>query len=472
MRTLDTDICVIGAGSAGLSVAAGAVQLGARVTLIEAGKMGGDCLNTGCVPSKSLIAAGQVAATMRRAGAFGIDPVEPVVHFDRVHDHVHGVIAAIAPHDSVERFTRLGCEVIIARARFIDARTVEAGDARVRAKRFVIATGSRAALPQIPGLAETPHFTNETVFENRVRPEHLVIIGAGPIGCELAQAHRRLGSTVTVLDQAGVLPKDDPELVAVVKARLEAEGVAFRLNVKVTQVARDGEGIAVTIEEGGATTRIAGSHLLVAAGRRPNIDDMGLDKAGVETSKTGIAVDARLRTTNKKIYAIGDVAGGYQFTHLASYHAGVVIRNALFRLPAKVSYAALPWVTFTDPELAQVGLTEAQARATGASVEVARFAYKENDRAQAERATEGLIKVVAARGKVLGASIVGAHAGEIIQPWVLAIQNGIKLSRMAALIAPYPTLAEVNKRAAGAFFTPKLFSERTRKLVRFLLRFG
>jgi pyruvate/2-oxoglutarate dehydrogenase complex dihydrolipoamide dehydrogenase (E3) component len=409
---------------------------------------------------------------MRRAGAFGIEPVEPVVHFDRVHDHVHAVIAAIAPHDSVERFTKLGCEVILAHARFIDAGTLEAGDTRVRAKRFVVATGSRPALPPIPGLAETPHLTNETVFENRTRPEHLVVIGAGPIGCELAQAHRRLGSAVTVLDQAGVLPKDDPELAAVVKARLEAEGVAFRLHVKVAQVARDGDGIAATIEADGVATRIAGSHLLVAAGRKPSIEGMALEKAGVATSKTGIVVDARLRTTNKKIYAIGDVAGGHQFTHLASYHAGVVIRNALFRLPARVDYAALPWVTYTDPELAQVGLTEAQARETGARVEVARFTYKENDRAQAERATEGFIKVVAARGRVLGASIVGAHAGEIVQPWVLAIQNRIKLSRMAALIAPYPTLAEVNKRAAGAFFAPKLFSERTRKLVRFLLRFG
>jgi len=472
MRTLDTDICVIGAGSAGLSVAAGAVQLGARVVLIEAGRMGGDCLNTGCVPSKSLIAAAQVAATMRRAGAFGIDPVEPVVRFDRVNDHVQGVIAAIAPHDSVERFTKLGCEVVLARARFVDARTVEAGDARVRAKRFVIATGSRPALPPIPGLDATPHFTNETVFENRVRPDHLIVIGAGPVGCELAQAHRRLGSAVTVLDQAGVLPKDDPELAAVVKARLEAEGVAFRLGIKVAAVARDGAGIAATVEAAGAATRIAGSHLLVATGRKPNVDGLALDAAGIAMGQAGIAVDARMRTTNRKIFAIGDVAGSYQFTHLASYHAGIVIRNALFRLPAKASTAALPWVTYTDPELAQVGLTEARARATGAAVEVARFTYRENDRAQAERATEGFIKVVASRGRVLGASIVGAHAGEILQPWVLAIQNGLKLSRMAAVIAPYPTLAEVNKRAAGAFFAPKLFSERTRKLVRFLLRFG
>jgi len=288
-----------------------------------------------------------------------------------------------------------------------------------------------------------------------------------PAGTEV-----QLGSAVTVLDQATLLPKDDPELAAVVKARLEAEGVALRLHVKVAQVAPDGAGVAVTIEDGGAASRIAGSHLLVAAGRTPNIEDLGLDAGGIATTKAGITVDHRMRTTNKKVYAIGDVAGGYQFTHLANYHAGLVIRNALFRLPTKASTAALPWVTYTDPELAQVGLTEAQARARGAGVTIARFTYRENDRAQAERATEGFIKVVAARGKVLGASIVGLHAGELIQPWVLAIQNGLKLSRMASLIAPYPTFAEVNKRAAGAFFTPKLFSERTRKLVRFLLRFA
>ena len=473
MRTIDTDICVIGAGSGGLSVAAGAVQLGARVVLVEAHRMGGDCLNTGCVPSKALLAAAHRAAAMRSAGRFGIDAVEPVVRFDAVNDHVGGVIAAIAPHDSVERFTRLGCTVIEARARFVGPQEVEAGDARVHARRFVLATGSRAAVPPIPGLADTPFFTNETIFANRVRPAHLIVIGAGPIGCEMAQAHRRLGAAVTVLDQAGLLPKDDPELVAVVRASLEADGVAFRLGVKVARVEREGDGIAVTIEENGVAQRIAGSHLLVAAGRRPNVEDIGLEAAGIATSKAGVVVDARLRTTNRKVYAIGDVAGSYQFTHLANHHAGIVIRNALFRLPAKVETAALPWVTFTDPELAQVGLSEAAARAQDPSVVVSRFTFAENDRAQAERATAGFIKVMSTRrGKVLGASIVGVHAGELIQPWVLAIKAGIKLNAMASMIAPYPTLAEVNKRAAGAFFAPKLFSERTRRLIRFLLKFG
>jgi pyruvate/2-oxoglutarate dehydrogenase complex dihydrolipoamide dehydrogenase (E3) component len=471
METIDTDLCVIGAGSGGLSVAAGAVQMGARVVLIEAHKMGGDCLNTGCVPSKSILASAHLAHAMRNAERFGIARAEPLVRFDAVNDHVKGVIAAIEPHDSVERFTKLGVRVILARARFTDPDTVEAGDARIRAKRFVIATGSRASVPPIPGLASVPHFTNETVFDNRIRPEHLVVIGAGPIGCEMAQAHRRLGARVTMLDKAVVLPKDDPELVAVVQKQLEAEGVRILTGVNIPTVAQTAGGVAVTIEHGGTSETIAGSHLLVAAGRKANVEDLGLELAGVRTSKTGIEVDARLRTSNRRVFAIGDVSGGYQFTHLANYHAGIVIRNALFRLPAKVSYRALPWTTFTDPELAQVGLTEAQARAEGRNVQVARFAFRDIDRARAEHDEEGFAKVITdRRGRILGASIVGPRAGELIHTWVLAISSGLKIGAVATMVAPYPTLGEINKRAAGAWFAPKLFSDRTRRLVRLLLR--
>jgi pyruvate/2-oxoglutarate dehydrogenase complex dihydrolipoamide dehydrogenase (E3) component len=471
METIDTDLCVIGAGSAGLSVAAGAVQMGARVVLIEAHQMGGDCLNTGCVPSKSILAAAHVAQAMRGAARFGIASVEPQVDFAAVNDHVKGVIAAIAPHDSVERFTRLGVRVILARARFTDPDTVEAGDHRIRARRFVVATGSRAATPPIPGLASTPHFTNETVFDSRILPEHLIVIGAGPIGCEMAQAHRRLGARVTMLDKAVLLPKDDPELAAVVRKRLEDEGVRILTGVAVASVAKAANFVAVTIEHGGASETIEGSHLLVAAGRKANIEDLGLELAGVRTGKAGIEVDARLRTSNRKVFAIGDASGGYQFTHLANYHAGIVIRNALFRLPAKVNYRALPWTTFTDPELAQVGLTEAQAREDGRDVQVTRFAFRDIDRAKAERDDEGFAKIVTdKRGRVLGASIVGPSAGELIHTWVLAISSGLKIGAVATMIAPYPTLGEINKRAAGAWYAPKLFSERTRRLVRFLLR--
>ena len=472
-RTQEADLCIVGAGSAGLSVAAGAAQMGARTVLIEAGEMGGDCLNTGCVPSKSLLAAGHAAEVIRTAGRFGIDGHEPAIDFARVHDHVQGVIAAIAPIDSQERFEGLGVTVIRAQASFCAADVIEAGEVRVRARRFVLATGSRPMVPPIPGLAETPYLTNETIFHERAAPTHLIVIGGGPIGCELAQAYRRLGAAVTVLDLGPILPKDDPELSAVVRARLEAEGIALRERVQVRQVAPAGNGVAVTIEANGRREGIEGSDLLVAAGRAPQVEGLNLEVAGVAYDRTGIKVDRRLRTTNKRIYAIGDVTGGPQFTHVGSYHAGIVIRNALFRLPARTDYRALPWVTYTDPELAQVGMTEAQAKEAGHAAQVLRWTFAENDRAQTERRTEGLIKVVLGRrGHVLGASIVGLHAGELILPWGLAISQRLKIGALANAIVPYPTLSEVSKRAAGAYYTPKLFSARTRWLVRLLARLG
>jgi pyruvate/2-oxoglutarate dehydrogenase complex dihydrolipoamide dehydrogenase (E3) component len=451
---ITTDLCVIGAGSAGLAVAAGAVQMGAEVVLIEKGKMGGDCLNYGCVPSKALIAAGRVAQTIRSACRFGINGHEPAVDFPAVHAHVHGVIAAIAPNDSEARFAGLGVKVIRAPARFVGPREVEVAGQRVRARRFVVATGSSPAVPPVPGLAEAPHLTNETIFDLTERPEHLVVLGGGPIGCELAQAQRRLGAKVTVLELFRILPKDDPAAVEVVRRQLVGEGVDLREQVQVTRVGRDGNGVAVTIKQADLEERIVGSHLLVATGRRANVEDLGLEAAGVAYSPKGIAVDARLRTSNKRIYAIGDVVGSYQFTHMASYHAGIVIRNTLFRLPAKVDTRALPWVTYTEPELAQVGLTEAMAKDQGVEVEALTWPFAEND-----------------RGRTRGATIVGEHAGELIQPWVLAITQGLKIGSLAQFIAPYPTLGEASKRAAGSYYTPKLFSERTRKVVRFLLRF-
>ncbi|HOT82079.1 MAG TPA: FAD-dependent oxidoreductase, partial [Candidatus Defluviicoccus seviourii] len=409
VRAISADICVIGAGSAGLSVAAGAAQMGARTVLIEAARMGGDCLNTGCVPSKALLAAAKAAANIRHAGHFGVQAGEPQVDFAAVNRHVHDVIAQIAPHDSVERFTGLGCTVIQARARFVDERTVEAGKQRIRARRFVIATGSRAAVPPIPGLAVIPFPTNENIFENKVLPEHLIVIGGGPIGCEMAQAHRRLGARVSVLDLATILPKDDPDLVAVVRQALHADGITIEEGAKILKLERRDGGVAVEVADGDGEREIVGSHLLVAAGRRPNVEDLGLEAAGVQYGPKGIAVDQRLRTSNRRILAAGDVAGSYQFTHLAGYHAGIVLRNALFRLPAKVDIGALPWVTYTDPELAQVGLTEAQAHAEGRDdVRVLTSTFAENDRARTERATEGLIKVVVSkRGQVLGAGIAG-----------------------------------------------------------------
>lgn len=472
---LKADICIIGAGSAGLSIAAGASQMGAKVVLIEAAKMGGDCLNTGCVPSKSLLAAAKVAKVARASGKFGVTLGEPPVDFKAVHDHVHRVIAGIAPHDSVERFEGLGCTVISSRAKFTGPDTVEAGGKVIQARRFVIATGSRAAVPPIPGLMDVAFFTNESIFENTVLPGHLIVIGAGPIGCEMAQAHRRLGSRVTILDLARMMPKDDQEAVEVVRKRFAAEGIESRENIKIVRIEKHAGGVAVVFTDASGSEQVlAGSHLLIAAGRRPNVEDLGLEAAGVEYSPKGIKVDARLRSSNRRIYAAGDVAGGYQFTHLAGYHAGIIIRNVLFRLPAKAEPAAMPWVTYTDPEVAQVGLTEADARkAHGDVVTVVRAEFAGNDRAQAELETDGFCKVVVGpRGKILGATIVGAHAGELILPWVLAISQGLKIGAMAGVIAPYPTLSEISKRAAGSYYTPSLFSERTKSVVRFLRIFG
>lgn len=470
---LHADVCVIGAGSGGLSVAAGAVQMGASVVLIEKGAMGGDCLNTGCVPSKALIAAAHAAHAVREGKRFGVHASQPDIRFAEVHDHVHGVIGAIAPHDSVERFEGLGVHVIQAAARFIDGETVEAGGETIRARRFVIATGSRAAVPPIPGLAEAGCLTNETIFELTERPDHLIVLGGGPIGIEMAQAFRRLGSRVTLVEKFGILAKDEPEAVEVVRASLLRDGVTLLEGVGVAEVRRIGAEVTVTLDGDSPDGRgITGSHLLVAAGRRPNIENLGLEAAGVAFTAKGITVDARLRSSNTRIFAIGDVAGGPQFTHIAGYHAGIVIRNALFWLPAKVNYAALPWVTYADPELAHAGLTEAEARKAGHHVQVLTWSFDMNDRAQAERETEGLAKIVLGpKGRILGATIVGPRAGELIGAWALAISAKLRIGAVASAVLPYPTLSEISKRAAGSYYTPKLFGPFTRRIVGFVQRF-
>jgi pyruvate/2-oxoglutarate dehydrogenase complex dihydrolipoamide dehydrogenase (E3) component len=470
MSPLTPDLCVIGGGAGGLAVAAGAVQMGASVVLVERGRMGGDCLNAGCVPSKSLLAAAKLAAAGSRGAVFGIHYQPPRIDFVAVMEHVADVVARLAPNDSVERFTRLGVAVLQAEARFLDPRTVSAGGRTIRPRRFVIATGSSPVLPPIPGLAEVPYLTNKTVFANRVCPRHLIVIGGGPIGIELAQAHRRLGAAVTVIDMGPILPKDDPELVALLAEHLAAEGIALKPSAAIAGVERAGAEIIVVLRSG---ERIAGSHLLVAAGRRPDLAPLNLPAAGIATGPAGIIVDRRLRTSNYRAFAIGDAAGGPQFTHVALQHAGVVIRNALFRLPARVDYRALPWVTYTDPELAHVGLGEAAARAAGHEPRILRWPFADNDRAHTERDTEGEMKIVAGqRGHILGATILGSAAGELILPWALAIAQRLKLGAMANLVVPYPTRGDAGKRAAGSFYTPALFAPRTRRLVRLLARFG
>ena len=470
---LQADICVVGAGSAGLTVAAGASQLGAPTILVEGGAMGGDCLNFGCVPSKALLAAAHAARAVADAAAFGVAAGPARVDFARVHDHVRAVIAGIAPVDAEERYAGLGVRVIRAHGRFVAPDLLEAGGQRIRARRFVLATGSTPLVPPIPGLDRVPYLTNETIFDLVERPDHLVVIGGGPIGCELAQAHRLLGARVSIVEAASLLPKDDPELVDIVRRQLLDDGVTLEEGARVTAVEPGPAGVAVRFERDGVAGRVDGSALLVAAGRRARTADLGLEAAGIAYGPRGIEVDAGLRTTNRRVYAIGDAVGAYPFTHVAGYHAGLVIRSALFRLPARVDARAIPWVTYTAPELAHVGLAEVAARRRAGEIRILRWPFAENDRARTERTTRGMIKVVTGRrGRILGASIVGPQAGELIQPWVLAIQQGLGIGAMARLIVPYPTLGEVGKRAAGSYFLPGLFGERSRRLVRFLRRFG
>ncbi len=473
-EALAPDICVIGGGAGGLSVAAAAAVFGVQTVLIERHKMGGDCLNTGCIPSKALLAAARRAEAIRSAGAFGVVVQNIGVNFAKLHDHVHSVIAAVAPTDSVERFTGLGVRVIQSQATFKDRNTVIAGDIEIRARRFVIASGSVPAVPAIPGIDSGPYLTNENIFEVNDRPEHLIIIGAGSVGMEMAQAFRRLGSSVTVLEQASPLAKDDPECAAIVVGRLEREGVVIHRGVNVVGISHAGHTVTATIEAAGAEQTITGSHLLIATGRRPTVDGLGLDAAGIRHSRSGIIVNRKLKTSNRRVYAIGDCAAGQlQFTHAANYHAGLVIKNALFRIPVRVNNNVIPWVTFTEPELAHAGLTEAQARERRIKIRIVRWPYYDNDRAQTERDTHGHIKVITtSKGKIVGATIVGAQAGELIGMWALAIAQGLNIRAFTGLVLPYPTLSELGKRAAIDFFAPRLTSASVRRIIGFMRIFG
>jgi len=457
-------IAVIGAGSGGLSAAVAAAQFGQEVVLFEKGEMGGDCLNYGCVPSKALLAAARQAQALRSGAPLGIAAAEPQVDFAAVRAHVRRAIEAIAPHDSQQRMEGLGITVIRSPARFTGPRRLEAAGQHFTARRIIVATGSRPAVPPIPGLADVPFLTNETLFANDTLPAHLVIIGGGAIGLEMAQAHRRLGSRVTVIEAATPLAQDDPDLAAVVLAQLAAEGVEIIADTAVTHVARSGDGIMVAA---GSRT-ITGSHLLVATGRRPNVEALGLEAAGIAATAKGITVDRGLRTTNRHVYAVGDVAGG-RFTHEAGYQAGIVIRNALFALPAKAT-AAIPHATYTDPELAQVGLTEAQARAIhGHAITVLRTPFAENDRATAEGRRQGLVKIIAGgRGRILGAGIAAPGAGELIQPWVLALERNLRLSHIAGSVLPYPTRGEASRRAAIGYFAGLASNPLLRAVTRFI----
>jgi pyruvate/2-oxoglutarate dehydrogenase complex dihydrolipoamide dehydrogenase (E3) component len=472
MTEVACDICVIGGGPGGLTVAAAAAGFGRHVVLIEQGRMGGDCLNYGCVPSKALIAAARHAHGFRSSASFGIAAVEPEISFSAVMDHVHSAIAAIAPNDSEERFVRLGCRDSRARARFISADTVEAAGHNIRARRFVVAAGSSPAVPPIAGLPDVPYFTTDTIFENRIKPGHLIILGGGPVGLELGQAFRRLGSEVTVLEAAAPLAHADDGLRKVLLEALIREGVEIIAGCRVDAFRRSAGHILATVHTAGVTREISGTHLLLAAGRRPNLEGLGLEAARIGASAGGIDVDHRLKTSNPRIYAIGDVAGA-QFTHAASHQAGLVIRHVLFRLPIRYEASAMPWAVFTDPEFASVGLSEAGAIARGLVPHVLELPFADNDRAVIERRTDGCMKIVLDRkNRVLGAAIVGLNAGELLFPWVHLTRSGERLRTMADAVVPYPTLSEAGKRAGIAGYAGLASNPWVRRIADMMAVFG
>ncbi len=470
-QTLRPDICVIGAGSGGLSVAAGAAQFGLDVVLIERGRMGGDCLNYGCVPSKALIAAAHRAHAAANSTHFGVAAPEQEIDFAAAMGHVHRTIEAIAPNDSVERFTGLGVKVIEEEGSFISPAEVQAGKVTIAARRFVVATGSGPLVPRITGLADTPYLTNETIFDLEKRPEHLVVLGGGPIGLELAQAFCRLGSRVTVAEAFTPLGRDDRELASVVLDRLASEGIDVRAPAKVAAVEHKHGRFALTLDEETGGGQIGGTHLLVAAGRATNVAGLGLDEARIKFSRSGIVVDSALRTTNRRVFAIGDVAGHQQFTHIANYHAGLVLRSIMMRWSHRVSDAAVPWVTYTDPELAWVGPSIEEAEKRHRNIRTQRWPMAENDRAQAEGETEGMVKLVTTKkGRLIAGGIAAAHAGDFIQPLVLAVTQGLNIKALTGMIVPYPTRGEALKRAAYSYYAPLLLKSRLPGIARFLVR--
>jgi pyruvate/2-oxoglutarate dehydrogenase complex dihydrolipoamide dehydrogenase (E3) component len=476
----DFDVVVIGAGAAGLSVASISAGLGLKVALVERGRMGGDCLNSGCVPSKALLAAAHAAAEARNAGRFGLRLPPPEVDWQGVRAHVQGAKARIAPNDSAARYRGMGVEVIEASAHFLGPDAVEAGGRRLDFRRCVVAAGSAAVVPELPGLDGVPWLTNESVFDLEEPPGHLLILGGGPIGLEMAQAHARLGCRVTVLETAPrIAAREDEELVEGLRPSLHADGVEIREGARVVRVEppEDGARGAVAVLEDGS--RVAGTHLLLAVGRAPRLTGLDLPAAGVAVTPRGIATRRDLRSTsNRRVWAVGDIAdpeglGPRAFTHVASQHAGIVARSMLFRLPGtRLDYDALPRVTYTDPELAQVGLTEAEARDAGhQDVSVLRWPLSENDRAIAEGRPEGLVKlVVGKRGRLLGAGVLAPRAGEMAGLYGLMIGRRLPLSALAGMVLPYPTLSEAGKRAAQDFYAPKLLSPATKRLIGWLKR--
>jgi len=472
MAQHEFDIAVIGGGAAGLTVTAGAAQLGARTLLIEKEKeLGGDCLHFGCVPSKTLIKSAQVYHQMRTAAEYGLPRIEPPpVDFRQISARIQSVIGAIQRHDSAERFCRLGAKVAFGTPAFVDAHTVRLNGQTHSAKTWVIATGSSAVVPPIPGLDRTPHITNREIFSLERLPESMIILGAGPIGCEMGQAFNRLGTRVTIVDKAPqVLGKEDPDMAAVLMQVLEAEGVRFHLNVAVASVRDLGRQREVSARTSdGQPLVLTAEVMLFALGRGANVAGLGLGEIGVEFDRQGIKVDNRLRTSRKHIFAAGDVAGGFQFTHAAGYEGGIVVSNAVFHLPRQANYTYLPWCTYTDPPLGSIGLNETMARRAGIETDVWTEEFKDNDRSLAEGERVGKIKMILdKREKPVGVQILGPHAGDLLAEWVAVLNGKVRLSTLAAAVHPYPTIGEINKRVAGNYFAPKIFSEKVKKTLKF-----
>jgi pyruvate/2-oxoglutarate dehydrogenase complex dihydrolipoamide dehydrogenase (E3) component len=448
------DLAVIGGGTAGLVSAAVSAGIGAKTALIEQHRLGGECLWTGCVPSKAIIRSAAVLHTLRRAADFGIDVQGGRADFAAVMARVHAIIRRIEPHDSPERFRGMGVDVLEGRARFVSPEEADVAGRRVRSKRWILATGSRTAVPPVPGLGDGGFLTHETLWDLRALPESLLVLGAGPIGIEMAQAFARLGSRVTVVGQAAqVLEREDPEIAAVLQRQLEREGITLHLGHRATAVRVDGGMKIATVRGDSGETEVRAAEILVATGRRPNVEEMGLEALGVEVGGNGVAVDAALRTSASNVWAAGDVAGPYRFTHVADYQARIAAPNALFPLRRKADYRVVPWCTYTDPEVARVGLTEAEARGEwGDKAGVYRYDHDSLDRALCDGEPDGLTKLVLdPKGRIVGAHVVGPRAGETIHEAVLAVRHRLKLSDLSGMIHVYPTYPESLKRAADAF---------------------
>lgn len=461
------DIAVIGGGAGGLVVASVAAQLGLNVALVEKEKqLGGDCLHYGCVPSKSLLRCAHVAHMVRHAGDYGTDVGNASTELQLVNAYINNAVQIIQRHDSHERFSEIGCDIYTGAAHFVNAHCIRVDDTELHAKRFVIATGSFARIPDMEGIQSVAYLTNEDMFSLDALPEHLLISGAGPVGVEMAQAYARLGSRVSLIEQAQrILPRFDQDVSQLLKQQLLADGVDI-VHGALERVQQKGDVKTVVLNDG---RELSGDQLLIATGRQPAIEGLCLEKAGVEFDENGIKVNSRMQTSRRHIYACGDVTGLMPFTHVAEQQAGVVIANAVFRIPKRMQYRVIPAVVYTEPECAQVGMGLEQVE-QDASARVVQFDMRQLDRAITDNTTRGLLKLVVRKGRIAGAHAIGHHAGELIHELALAIQENMKLSKITTLVHAYPSYSQLNRRAASQYYRDSLFSPFTKNLVKILSR--